>query len=59
MKTQDDSSILHNRQADYEEKNNLQGYTSHLPEISIFPPQRWMMDKKMLEVKMKKISHIF
>ena len=59
MKTQDDRNILNNRQADYEENNNLQGYTSHMPVISIFPPQRWMKDKKMLEMKMKKITNIF
>jgi hypothetical protein len=64
MKNIDVNSNLINQLADYEDKNNLQGYTVHILSVtSNFPAQKWMKTMKMLEAKMKRsvnteMSHI-
>jgi hypothetical protein len=55
MRDKYNNAYLYNCQRDYEIKNSLQGYTvNKLSLTSLFPAQKWMMDKRMQEVKMKK-----
>jgi hypothetical protein len=60
MTDKDNYTNLYDWQVSNKEKNNLhEDPVKRLSVISNFPAQKWMMEMKRLELKMKKITSIF